>query len=506
MTIKDILEYIDIKKLYIPDSIKKRKILSLCHDSRMACPTCVFFCKAGALTDGHRYARQAYANGARIFVAEKELELPEDAAVIITQSSQNALNALSVMFYGDPSKNLRIIGITGTKGKTTVALSAYYIALSRGMNVGYIGTNGIYYNGKVFETSNTTPDVLELQKAFRKMADHGVEAVMLEVSSQALWQERTYGIEFETCVFTNLYNDHIGGYEHPSFEHYRDSKKKLFTDYKVKNIIINSDSTASEYMLDGVECQNIITTSAMGNEKCSLYAKNAMKIKNGIIPGISYACYVEKALYKCIDGFYDVFMPAPGLYSVQNGLLVTAICLTLGIELDFIIKALSCMSVPGRFETVTLECRPNSLFVIDYAHNGASLKAVLSALREYDPKRIICLFGSVGGRTFGRRAELGEVARDNADVIIVTSDNPNNEHPMSVINDINSAIGESDKPVYLIPDRQEAIEKAVEIAQDGDYILLAGKGHEAYQLIQGERVPFSERNILKLADKIYTEC
>ena len=176
----------------------------------------------------------------------------------------------------------------------------------------------------------------------------------------------------------------------------------------------------------------------------------------------------------------------------------------MGIEIASIVEQLASLCIPGRFESVTLESRPDSLFVIDYAHNGASLSAVLRALREYEPKRIIVLFGSVGGRTFGRRAELGRAAREGADVIIVTSDNPNNEDPMDVINDINAELQDLDKPVYLIPDRQTAIEKAVEIAGPGDVVLLAGKGHEGYQLIRGERVPFSERRILQRADVLFT--
>ena len=499
MKIKELINEIDVISAYIPDEIKRRTILSLCHDSRQASPTCAFFCKVGAFNDGHIFARNAYCNGARIFVAEKELDLPDDAAVIITPSSNDALSKMAVKFYGDPAKELNIIGITGTKGKTTVALSAYYIAISAGVSAGYIGTNGIYYNGKVFETANTTPDVLELQKALREMLDDGVTTVMLEVSSQALWQKRIYGLKFHSCVFTNLYRDHIGGVEHPNFEHYRDCKRKLFTEYDVQRIIVNSDCEDSKYMLDGAYCKEIITTSASGNESCAIYAKNVMKLKSGCFPGISFECQVGA------DEKSEVFMRAPGKYSAENGLLIIGMCMSLGISFEKIVEELASLTIPGRFETIQLENKPNSLFVIDYAHNGASLKAVLKSLREYGPERIICLFGSVGGRTFERRRELGEVARDYADVIIVTSDNPNNENPAEIANEIGEAIGDTDKPVYLIVDRKKAIEEAVRIARPGDYVLLAGKGHETYQLIEGRHVPFSEKNILILADKIFSE-
>lgn len=499
MKIRDILEKIQVTKARIPDELYRRTILSLCHNSAQACPTSAFFCKKGAVTDGHTYAYSAYLNGARIFIAERELDLPQDAAVIITPNSALALATLSVDFYGDPSKKLKLIGITGTKGKTTVAISLYNIASACKINCGYIGTNGIFYGGKQYQTANTTPDVVQLQQTLADMVECGVTTVFIEVSSQALWQERIFGLSFESCVFTNLYTDHIGGYEHPTFEHYRDCKKLLFSKYCTKNIIVNADSEYCDFMLSDVNDKNIIKVSAKGSDLCDLYAKNAMKLKRKGIPGVSFDCFIKN-----VKGKKDIFIPMPGIYNVENVLLVMAVCRTLGLSDGEVADELAHLCVGGRFETVELECRKGVLFIIDYAHNGASLTAVLKSLREYEPKRIICLFGSVGGRTFGRRRELGEAARDGSDVLIITSDNPNREDPMSVINDINDAVGQTDKPVYLIPDRADAIKKAVEIAQDGDYVLLAGKGHENYQLIDGIRTEFSERHILKIADAIFS--
>lgn len=499
MKIQDIIERIDVTRSYIPDELNRRMVLSLCHNSAHACPTCAFICKKGAVTDGHTYAYSAYLNGARIFIAERELDLPSDAAVIITPDSASALQRLAVDFYGDPSKKLRLVGITGTKGKTTVAISLYNISSALGLKCGYIGTNGIYYDGKELQTANTTPDVVQLQETLSDMVECGVSTVFIEVSSQALWQERIYGLTFETCVFTNLYTDHIGGVEHPTFEHYRDCKRLLFTKYCGKNIVLNADSEYAEYMAAGAKDKSIITVSAKGDKNCDIYANNAMKLKRNALPGVAFDCHI-----KDVRGKTDVFIPMPGIYNVENVLLVIAVCRTLGLKDSDVVKQLSTLSVSGRFETVKLDCRPDSLFIIDYAHNGASLTAVLKSLREYEPKRIICLFGSVGGRTFGRRRELGEAAREHADVLIITSDNPNREDPMSVINEINAAVGEVDKPVYLIPDRKDAIEKAVEIARAGDYVLLAGKGHENYQLIDGVRMEFSERRVLKLADALFS--
>ncbi len=486
-----------------PPNSLGRKILSLCQDSRLADPTCLFFCRKGAISDGHKYARQAYDNGARFFVVEREVALPDDAAIVTVADSSEELRKLSVIFYGNPSKDMRLIGITGTKGKTTVALSVYEIAKAKGINIGYVGTNGIYFGENQLETANTTPDCLEMQKALLEMRQQGVTDVVIEVSSQALWQKRTYGLNFDICAFTNLYEDHIGGVEHPDIEHYMNCKRLLFTDYNANKIVVNSDCTESNFMIEGVNCERIVTTSAKGNDYCDLFAKNAAKVKNGIRPGVSFEMFSGVNSPVSVDEHgISSFVPIPGLYSIENALLTVAICSLMGMQTDFIVEELSKLSIDGRFEAVELETKPNSLFVIDYAHNGASLSAVLSSLREYEPKRIIVLFGSVGGRTFGRREELGKAAEEGADVIIITSDNPNNEEPMDVIDQIHSYIKGSDKPIYLIPDRKDAIAKAYELAEDGDFVLLAGKGHETYQLIMGERVPFSEKKILNKLDKL----
>ncbi len=503
MITRDIFDVIEVSSYHIPENMDRRRILSITHNSKFAGPTSLFVCKSGSIRDGHFYARQAYEQGTRLFLAERPLDLPSDAAVLITDNTNEAICKLAIYFYDNPARDMKIIGVTGTKGKTTVAMSVYSVATARGIKMGYIGTNGVYYNGCITETVNTTPDPLELQRHLKNMKDAGVEFVIIEVSSQALWQKRIYGIEFEICAFTNLYEDHIGGIEHPTFEHYRDCKQMLFTDYNSKNIVINSDSGYANHMLDGVQCSNIVKTSALGYEKAKIYAKSSKKVKNGIVPGVSFTCYINESEGEISSR--NVFIPLPGMYSIENGLIIIAICRLLNISLDDIVDSLSASCVPGRFEAVELQSRPGSLFVIDYAHNGASLEAVLSALREYEPSRIICLFGSVGGRTFGRRRELGLAARNGADVIIVTSDNPDGEDPMQVIDDICEVLDGCKKEIHKIPDRYEAINKAFELAEPNDYVLLAGKGHESYQLIKGKRIPFSEKAILKQIDLLSSE-
>ena len=493
MRLKELLSCIEIKK-YSSDSYPNIDVLCLCHDSRRATGSSVFVCKSGSVSDGHGYAAAAYSNGSRVFIAMRPLSLPDDALVCIVDDTDVALSALAQKFYNYPSRELKIIGVTGTKGKTTLALSVYDIATRYGIKMGYIGTNGVHFGNISEDTANTTPDVLELQRILREMADAGVQYVMLEVSSQALWQRRIDGLNFFTRVFTNLYLDHIGGVEHPTFEHYRDCKKSLFDEYYSEHTVINIDSPYAEYMVRDCVLSKILTVSAGGNKNAAIYAENINKIRLGSSLGIKFDC----------NGFAfsgeEIFIPSPGTYSAENALETIAVCLLMGIDRDFIVNSLKTLTIKGRCEAVPLMSKPDALFIIDYAHNGASLSSVLCALREYQPKRIICLFGSVGGRTFVRRRELAEAASADADIIIVTSDNPANEPPMSVIEDICSHLSECKKPVYTFEDREMAIRFAFEIAADGDFVLLAGKGHENYQLIRDRKVHFCEREILLDAD------
>ena len=482
-------------RLHIPDGFGNLNITSICHDSRRATPTSIFVCKKGSVVDGHEFARGAYSNGARVFIAEREIDVPEDCVIVTVDDCEDALFRLSKKFYNAPEDQMRLIGITGTKGKTTLALSLFSIINGYGEKCGYIGTNGVLFDNQEYQTQNTTPDTLELHKYLRKMLDAGVNTCVIEVSSQALWQNRVRGLKFESCIFTNLYHDHIGGCEHPDMEHYKACKKKLFSDFDAKTIITNLDSPESNYMTSDTKTSNIITTSASGNEDAHIYAKNIRPDKKGVIPGVRFdLCFNQGKLD--FEDKPNIFIPSPGAFNVENTLEIIAQAISLGLPIKYITKSLPTLQVAGRFEFVTLKTKPKVLFCIDYAHNGTSLKKVLSSLREYSKGRIICVFGSVGGRTFSRRGELGEVARDYADISIITSDNPNFEDPINVIDEIAKQFDSSNKEFHKISGREEAIKLAYDIAKNGDIVLLAGKGHENYQLIQGERIPFSEKEIL----------
>ena len=503
MKLSILLDVLNIKSQKLSNNAEQSEISGICHNSRLALPDCIFVCRKGTLVDGHMYASDAYNKGTRVFIAERELDLPDDASVIIVGDTSEALATLSCRFYSYPAREIKTVGITGTKGKTICAYSTYLILKMCGIKAGYIGTNGIYFSDTCIKSSNTTPDVLELQRVLRLMVNDGISVCIMEVSSQALWQERVKGIEFDTCVLTNLGRDHIGGYEHPTFEHYRDCKKSLFSNYGAKHIIINSDREESEYMIKNICCDDIITVSAGADKNASLYASDISSRTENRLPGIKYKCHIgEKANFKSKNTVCDIFVPFPGIFSVENSLEISAICLVLGIDISDISKYTEKITVPGRFEYLRLKSRPDSLFIIDYAHNKMSLTSTVTSLREYSPKRIICVFGSVGGRTYERRSELGSVAAQLCDISIITSDNPNFEPPEQICREIEKEFIGKGKEYYIIPDRRRAILKAYLCAGKGDYVLLAGKGHEDYQLIEGQKIHFSERETLLETDRL----
>ena len=484
MLLSDLLKVIEYKTIF--NAVPEAEILSVCRDSRLAEPGSLFVCIKGTAIDGHDFARSAYSKGARLFLAERALDLPDDATVTIVPDTRRGLAEASAEFYGHPEKKLCIVGITGTKGKTTTALTSYGVLNAAGISTGYIGSNGVRFASYSYQTANTTPESCELYKYMRLMVDAGVECLVMEVSSQAIYMQRIHGITFETCAFTNLYHDHIGGVEHPTFEHYRDCKRRLFTDFGAKNVIYNADDAHAEYMIAGANGKMISCTCE--DKPCDFIASS---IK---IPGENGKLCVSFDIKQGRD-HSRTSIGMPGLFSVYNALLTTAICHTLGLSLFQTSKLLPNVSIDGRFEII--DALPNASFVIDYAHNGASLEAALNALREYKPRRIICLFGSVGGRTFGRRRELGEAAARLADFCILTSDNPAHESPEKIIDEIAECFKKDGSCPYIkIADRREAIRYAVKNARRGDIILLAGKGHENYQLVGDRKLPFSERAIV----------
>ena len=464
------------------------EIALITQSSRDATPNSLFVCIRGAVANGHRYAADAYARGCRAFVAEEPLELPDDAVVVNVPDTRQALALLAARFYGEPSKKLRVIGITGTKGKTTTAHLIAHLCNSAKIPCGYIGTNGISFANNHTETKNTTPDPLTLQKMLAKMADCGMQAVALEVSSQALLQARADGIQFEAVMFTNLSPDHIGVGEHTSFDDYKACKKRLFSDFSAKKAIFWQDDPCACEMIAACKSQTVVTCSAIDPD-ADYHLSNVRPKRNDTTLGIDFdICKAQRSV--------SCYLPLLGAFNAQNACLAVALVKEI-FDLPTASLALSLRSarVPGRAEQLPI---PSGACVcIDYAHNAFSLQALLVALRQYQPRRLTVLFGSVGGRTQIRRREMGAIAAKYADYAILTSDNPACEAPEEIIADIAKGFGKRTDAYVSIPDRKKALLWALKDAKAGDILVLAGKGHENYQLIGNEKIPFCERTIVE---------
>ncbi len=461
-----------------------REIMSVEYDSRRADSEALFVCLRGARVDGHSFAASAYGNGCRAFLCEEKLDIPDDAEQFIVEDTRAALAVVSAEFYGHPAEQLRIIGITGTKGKTTTALLVTAILNAHGKNCAYIGSNGVLINGKLTETANTTPESHVLHRFFREMVNEGVKYVALEVSSQALARNRVDGIKFDTVVFTNLGEDHISPVEHPDLDDYKRSKAKLFTDtYGASSAVYNADDEASEFMLREFNGEKI-SFSMEGEADFVGRDKDIYRSETAL--GVCFNCVNE-------GEETQVYLMSPGSFSIYNGLAAIAVAKICGIDVESAAGTLRHTPVQGRFEIV--EATPGRTFVVDYSHNGLSLTKALTTLREYNPNKLICVFGSVGGRTQGRRKELAEAASEYADYSIITSDNPDFEDPDAIVAEIASHMKEGSR-FACITDREEAIYRAITMAEIGDIVIFAGKGHETYQLIEGKKIPFSERKLI----------
>ena len=473
-----------LNKIEYTENFADCEIQHITNDSREAKSGSVFVCIKGFATDGHLFAKKAYDNGCRVFVCEKNIFLPEDATIILYPDTRKALALLSCALYNAPSNELIVIGITGTKGKTTTALMIKQLLDKAEMPTGYIGSNGIIFGNTKIEATNTTPESYKLHYFMRKMVDSGTKAVVMEVSSQALKLNRVLGIKFDITLFSNLSPDHIGPGEHENFEEYFNCKKQLFDNFESKITIANADDRYTDKMLENCKNPKIYYSIDANSD---IKASNIELCRNNEILGTSFNCRIDNRIISCS-------LSIPGEFNIHNALATLSVAKALGIDMDFASDTLSKMNIDGRFETIVTD--NGACFVIDYAHNGLSLKSALCALRKYEPNKLICLFGSVGCRTQVRRAQMGAVAAEYADFSILTADNPNTEDPQAIIDEI--ALQYNDSCPYIsIPDRKDAIEYALQTATDGDIVLLAGKGHERYQLINGKNKYFCERDIIE---------
>ncbi len=456
-------------------------IVTLVNDSREAEKGSAFVCVRGAVSDGHNYAADAAAKGAAALVVEREVNAPEDVTVILVKDTRYALALMSAAYYGYPAEKMKIIGVTGTKGKTTTTYMVKSILESTGYKVGLIGTIEAIIGEKHIPAGNTTPESCTIQKYFSQMAEEGCDIVVMEASSQGLMLHRTAGIPFEIGIFTNLGKDHIGPNEHSDFENYKQCKGLLFRQCRLG--IANADDRYFRDVLKNATCR--VETFGF-SENADLRAENIKLISR---PGYLGVAYHASGIMDL-----DVEIDIPGRFSVYNSLTAIAVCRHFQVPTEKIKKALREVKVKGRIERIPVS--DEFTLLIDYAHNAMSLENLLTTLREYDPGRLVCLFGCGGNRSKDRRYEMGEVSGRLADLTIITSDNPRFEEPQAIIDDIKTGIEKTDGKYVEICGRKDAIRYAIETGKPGDVIILAGKGHEDYQEIKGIKYPMDERVLI----------
>lgn len=478
MKLTKLLERLDYEVVQGNDEIE---ITELTNDSRTVCEGSVFVCISGAVVDGHEFVKEVAKKGAAAVIVEKEVEAPKNVTVIQVRDTRYALALASAAYFGYPAESLKVIGITGTKGKTTTTYMVKSILEGVGHKVGLIGTIEAIIGDKVIPAKNTTPESFTIHQYFRKMVDAGCDAVVMEVSSQGLMLHRTAGIPFEIGIFTNLGEDHIGPNEHKDFEDYKRCKGLLFKQCKIG--IANVDDAYFEDVFRDAACQ--IETFGF-SERADLRATGTKLVSRPGYLGVSYH----------VSGLmdFDVEIDIPGTFSVYNSLTAIAVCRHFDVPVEMIKGALKVAKVKGRIEMVKVS--DDFTLMIDYAHNAMSLESLLTTLKEYNPKRLVCLFGCGGNRAKARRYEMGEVSGKLADLTIITSDNPRFEEPQDIINDIKTGIEKTDGEYVEICDRKEAIRYAIEHAKVGDVIVLAGKGHEDYQEIKGVKYDMDERVLI----------
>ena len=457
-------------------------VTELINDSRKVTEGSVFVCISGAVSDGHAYAGDVAEKGAAALVVEKDVDVPENVTVIRVEDTRYALALMSAAYFGYPAEKLKVIGITGTKGKTTTTYMVKSILEGVGHKVGLIGTIEALIGEKSIPANNTTPESYTIHKYFAEMVEAGCDSVVMEVSSQGLMLHRTAGIQFEIGIFTNLGEDHIGPNEHKDFEDYKRCKGILFTQCRLG--IANVDDPWYEDVFKDATCK--VETFGF-TEKADL---RAVDIEHITRPGYLGVRYHVSGLMD-----FDVEIDIPGDFSVYNSLTAIAVCRHFDVPVENIQKALKVAKVRGRIEMVKVS--DEFTMMIDYAHNAMSLESLLHTLRDYRPERIVTIFGCGGNRSRTRRYEMGEVSGRMSDFTVITSDNPRFEEPQDIIDDIITGIKKTDGEYIAVCDRKEAIRYSIEHGRAGDVIILAGKGHETYQEIKGVKYDMDDRILVK---------
>lgn len=467
-----------------------KDVADIAYDSRKTVKGGMFVAIQGTVVDGHNFIESAVEAGAEVIVVEKETDVEnKDITVLLVENGRKALSLMSAAYFDYPAKKMITVGITGTKGKSTTEHMVRDIIEKSGKICGIIGTVGAFMNGRSVPTEHTTPESYELQKLFAMMVEEGCEYMVMEVSSQGIKMDRVAGIEFDYGVFTNISPDHIGPGEHENFEEYLSCKAELFR--RCKTGIINRDDEHYDDIVKHATCP-IVTFGT--SEEADMRACDIRHVSKG--GELSMEFHAEGAL----EG--EIVVGLPGRFNIYNALCAACTGVALGMPKEVILHALEHVKVQGRVEVMPVS--EDFSVLIDFAHNGVSSESVLSTLREYNPHRIVSIFGCGGNRSKVRRYEMGEVIGRMSELAIITSDNPRRENVMDIIEDIKVGMAKSDGTYVVIPDREEAVAYALKHAEKGDMIILLGKGHEEYQEINGVKYHYSDREaVVKGMKKVY---
>ncbi len=454
-------------------------IKGIAYDSRKVKEGYLFVCIEGTVTDGHKFIPGALENKARALLVSKGVDVPEGVTVVRTDDTRYGLAYVSDKFFGHPSGALNLVGVTGTKGKTTTTYMIKSILEKSGQKTGLIGTVEKLIGNEVIYMDRTTPESYDLQSLFNDMVAKNIDTAVMEVSSQGLKLHRVSCCDFDIGIFTNISRAHIGPREHTSFEDYLESKIKLFS--MCKKGLVNIDSPHSEDVINGAKCE-VLTFGI--NHDADIMAKDIVK-------------HADSVEYNLVSPWYEGFVKVgvPGNFSVYNSLAAIGVCGLMGVSFDSIRAGLEKVNVKGRVETVDIG--KDYTVIIDYAHSPDSLENILVTVKDFAKGRVICLFGCGGDRDRMMRPMMGEISGRLADYTIITSDNPRTENPEDIVKDIEEGIKKTDGKYCIIVNRRDAIKHALEIARKDDVIILAGKGHETYQTFKDKTIHFDEREIVR---------
>ncbi|EOU1613034.1 UDP-N-acetylmuramoyl-L-alanyl-D-glutamate--2,6-diaminopimelate ligase [Clostridium perfringens] len=477
MILKSLLKGLDYEVI---KGNEESKVQNIRYDNRKIEQGDAFVCVKGFKVDGHYFIGDAIKKGAKTLIVQEDVSVQEDITIIKVRDTRKALAIMSSNYFGNPKDKLKIIGITGTNGKTTSAFIIKSILEKAGFMTGLIGTIANYIGNKKVDAVRTTPESYELHELFKNMVDAGVEYCVMEVSSHSLELDRVYGVQFEEGIFTNLTRDHLDF--HKTFENYYNAKFKLFE--RSNHSIINLDDPYGANIVKDIEERGVKTkVSTFSIEKESDF--KAFEIKS----------HSNGSEFKVnLESIEEFSINIPGEYNIYNSLGCIICAYNLNIPMDKIKEGLSDVVIPGRCELVAKEKNLPYSIIIDYAHTPDGLENILSTVKAFTKNRMISVFGCGGDRDKVKRPQMGKIGCELSDIAIITSDNPRSEEPMDIINDIVKPLNYDNFVIEV--NRKEAIRKAMNMALEGDVIVIAGKGHETYQILKDETIHFDEREVV----------